>query len=152
MIPIPTGVRVWLATGHTDMRKGFASLSLQAQEVMRRDPLSGHSFCFRERRGDLLKVIWHRGQGPACLRRKARESSFYMTVAGGRRCVDLAGEDELSLVRHRLAQSAGVLASNELRLRFCRLSLAANMIPSGYGLDRRPTAVRSCRRGRNDPD
>lgn len=29
MIPIPTGVRVWLATGHTDMRKGFASLSLQ---------------------------------------------------------------------------------------------------------------------------
>ena len=43
MIPIPTGVRVWLATGHTDMRKGFASLSLQVQEVLRRDPLSGHS-------------------------------------------------------------------------------------------------------------
>jgi transposase len=30
---------VWLATGHTDMRKGFASLSLQVQEVLRRDPL-----------------------------------------------------------------------------------------------------------------
>ncbi len=42
MIPVPTGVRVWLATGHTDMRKGFASLSLQVQEVLRRDPLSGH--------------------------------------------------------------------------------------------------------------
>ena len=24
MIPVPSGVRVWLATGHTDMRKGFA--------------------------------------------------------------------------------------------------------------------------------
>ena len=47
MIPIPTGVRVWLATGHTDMRKGFASLSLQVQEVLHRDPLSGHLFCFR---------------------------------------------------------------------------------------------------------
>jgi transposase len=23
MIPVPTGVRVWLATGHTDMRCGF---------------------------------------------------------------------------------------------------------------------------------
>ena len=34
MIPVPTGVRVWLATGHTDMRKGFASLSLQVQEVL----------------------------------------------------------------------------------------------------------------------
>ena len=51
MIPIPAGVRVWLATGHTDMRKGFASLSLQVQEVLRRDPLSGHLFCFRGRRG-----------------------------------------------------------------------------------------------------
>jgi transposase len=56
MIPIPAGVRVWLATGHTDMRKGFASLSLQVQEVLRHDPLGGHLFCFRGRRGDLLKV------------------------------------------------------------------------------------------------
>ena len=47
------------------MRKGFASLSLQVQEVLRRDPLSGQLFCFRGR-GDLLKVIWHDGQG-ACL-------------------------------------------------------------------------------------
>ncbi|WP_425337402.1 IS66 family insertion sequence element accessory protein TnpB [Rhodomicrobium vannielii] len=44
MIPVPTGVRVWLATGHTDMRRGFPSLSLQVQEVLRRDPLSGHLF------------------------------------------------------------------------------------------------------------
>jgi transposase len=55
MIPVPSGVRVWLATGHTDMRKGFASLSLQVQEVLRRDPLSGQLFCFRGRRGDLLR-------------------------------------------------------------------------------------------------
>ena len=55
MIPIPSGVRVWLATGHTDLRKGFASLSLRVQEVLRQDPLGGHLFCFRGRRGDLLK-------------------------------------------------------------------------------------------------
>jgi transposase len=77
MIPVPTGVRVWLATGHTDMRKGFASLSLQVQEVLRRDPLSGHLFCFRGRRGDLLKVIWHDGQGAACLRRNWRRVALY---------------------------------------------------------------------------
>ncbi len=47
MIPLPTGVQVWLATGYTDMRKGFASLSLQIQQASRRDPLSGHLFCFR---------------------------------------------------------------------------------------------------------
>src|SRR3546814_16895793 len=37
MIPVPSGVRVWLATGYTDMRKGFPSLALQVQEVLRRD-------------------------------------------------------------------------------------------------------------------
>ena len=77
MIPLPQGVRVWLATGHTDMRKGFASLSLLVQEVLRRDPLSGHLFCFRGRRGDLLKVIWHDGQG-ACLFTKRLERGRFI--------------------------------------------------------------------------
>jgi len=45
LIPVPVGVKVWLATGHTDMRKGFASLALVAQEVLKRDPLGGHIFC-----------------------------------------------------------------------------------------------------------
>jgi transposase len=35
MIPVPTGVRVWLATGHTDMRKGFDGLALLVQETLR---------------------------------------------------------------------------------------------------------------------
>ncbi len=80
MIPVPTGVRVWLVTGHTDMRKGFASLSLQVQEVLRRDPLSGHLFCFRGRRGDLLKVIWHDGQG-ACLFTKRLERGRFLYIS-----------------------------------------------------------------------
>ena len=54
MIPLPSGVRVWLATGHTDMRKGFPGLSLLVQEVHHRDPLSGHLFVFRGRRGRYL--------------------------------------------------------------------------------------------------
>ncbi len=78
MIPVPSGVRVWLATGHTDMRKGFASLSLQVQEILRRDPLSGQLFCFRGRRGDLLKVIWHDGQGE----HTHRECSAFVQHAG----------------------------------------------------------------------
>ena len=42
MIPIQSGARVWLAAGHTDMRKGFNGLALQVQELLRRDPHSGH--------------------------------------------------------------------------------------------------------------
>ena len=48
-----------LATGYTDMRRGFPSLALQVQEVLKQDPLGGHLFCFRGRRSDLIKVIWH---------------------------------------------------------------------------------------------
>ncbi|MFC4844548.1 MULTISPECIES: IS66 family insertion sequence element accessory protein TnpB [Bradyrhizobium] len=55
MIPVPAGARVWLATGHTDMRRGFPSLARQVQEVLRKDPLSGHLFVFRGRRSDLVK-------------------------------------------------------------------------------------------------
>ena len=50
---------------------------LQVQEVLRRDPLSGHLFCFRGRRGDLLKVIWHDGQG-ACLFTKRLERGRFL--------------------------------------------------------------------------
>ena len=37
MIPIPSG-RVWIATGHTDMRRGMQSLALTIQESFKRDP------------------------------------------------------------------------------------------------------------------
>lgn len=54
MITLPAGTRVWLAAGHTDMRKGFDGLALQVQEVLRLDPHGGHLFVFRGRRGDRL--------------------------------------------------------------------------------------------------
>jgi transposase len=47
MIPVPSGVRVWLATGVTDIRHGMNSLSLQVQEGLGRDPHAGDLFVFR---------------------------------------------------------------------------------------------------------
>jgi transposase len=63
MIPVPSGVRVWLAVGHTDMRRGMNSLALQVQEAMKRDPHAGDLYVFRGRRGNLIKVLWHDGLG-----------------------------------------------------------------------------------------
>ena len=57
MIPVPSGARVWLATGVTDMRKGMNGLSLQVQEVLGRDLHAGDLYVFRGRRGDLIKVL-----------------------------------------------------------------------------------------------
>ena len=47
MIPIPPGVRVWIATGHTDMRRGMNSLALLVQEAFKRDPHGGDLYVFR---------------------------------------------------------------------------------------------------------
>ena len=57
MIPVPAGVRVWLAMGVTDMRRGMNTLSLQVQEGLGRDPHAGDLYVFRGRRGDLVKIL-----------------------------------------------------------------------------------------------
>ena len=84
MIPIASGVRIWLATGHTDMRRGMRSLALQVQEVLRRDPLSGHLFCFRGRRGDLVKLLWWDGDGLCLFAKRLERGRFVWPRAGGR--------------------------------------------------------------------
>lgn len=76
MIPVPSGMHVWLATGHTDMRKGFDGLARLVQEVLRRDPHCGHLFVFRGKRGDLIKVIWHDGQGSCLFTKRLERGRF----------------------------------------------------------------------------
>ncbi|WP_244604584.1 MULTISPECIES: IS66 family insertion sequence element accessory protein TnpB [Mesorhizobium] len=76
MIPVPSGVKVWLATGFTDMRKGFPGLALMVQETLKRDSHSGHLFCFRGRQGGLIKVIWHDGQGACLFMKKLERGRF----------------------------------------------------------------------------
>ena len=56
-------MRIWIATGHTDMRRGMRSLALQVQEGLGRDPFAGDIFFFRGRSGSLIKAIWHDGLG-----------------------------------------------------------------------------------------
>ena len=56
MIPVPSGVRVWLAVGRTDMRKGMNGLALQVQQALGRDPHAGDLYVFRGARGDLIKA------------------------------------------------------------------------------------------------
>jgi len=72
MIGPGTGVRVYLACGATDMRKGIAGLSALAQEVLRQKPTSGAVFAFRGRKGDRLKLLYWDGQG-FCLYYKVLE-------------------------------------------------------------------------------
>ncbi len=52
MIALPANTRIWIAAGVTDMRRGFTGLSALVQTALEQDPLSGHVFAFRGRRGN----------------------------------------------------------------------------------------------------
>jgi transposase len=83
MIPVPSGVRVWLATGVTDMRRGMNGLSLQVQEAFARDPNAGDLYVFRGRRGDLIKVLWHDGLGLSLYAKRLERGRFIWPSAAG---------------------------------------------------------------------
>ena len=56
-------MRIWLAAGVTDMRKGFDGLATLVQQQLGKDPFGGQLFCFRGRRSHLPKILWWDGQG-----------------------------------------------------------------------------------------
>ncbi|WP_145144410.1 IS66 family insertion sequence element accessory protein TnpB [Roseomonas gilardii] len=83
MLAPPLGTRVYLACGMTDMRKGFDGLAALVQGVLAQDPFSGALFCFRGRRGDLLKVLWWDGQGLLLYARRLERGRFIWPQATG---------------------------------------------------------------------
>ena len=83
LIPIPSGVRVWIATGHTDMRRGMRSLALTVQESLKRDPHAGDLYIFRGRSGDLVKILWHDGLGMSLYAKRLDRGKFIWPSASG---------------------------------------------------------------------
>ena len=86
MTLLPAGVKVHLAFGYTDMRKGMDGLALLVQEVLQQDPFSGHLFVFRGRKANLIKIVFWDGTG-LCLFTKRLEQGVFLwppTVEPGR--------------------------------------------------------------------
>src|SRR3954452_16701451 len=63
MLSCPPTVRIFLGADPTDMRKGFDSLAHLVESTMSLDPLSGHLFVFRSRRGDRIKILYWNADG-----------------------------------------------------------------------------------------
>jgi transposase len=76
MIAVPSDVRVWLAVGHTDMRRGMNGLALQVQEALQRDPHAGDLYVFRGKRGDLIEILWHDGVGLSLYAKRLDRGKF----------------------------------------------------------------------------
>ena len=76
MIPFPANTHIWIVAGVTDMRRGFTGLCAMVQTGLQQSPLSGSVFIFRGRRGDLVKLLWHDGDG-LCLFQKRLDRGRY---------------------------------------------------------------------------
>jgi transposase len=76
MLSLPVPVRILLYTQPTDMRKGFDSLAALVREELAEDPLSGHLFVFRSRRGNRVKLLFWDRDGYCLIYKRLEQGSF----------------------------------------------------------------------------
>ena len=67
------------------MRCGFDRLAERVRAVIGQDPLSGHGFIFRSRRGDRLKILTWDHDGFILWYKRLEAGVFKLPRAGGRR-------------------------------------------------------------------
>ena len=99
MILLPRAVRVYFATGATNLRKSFEGLSNEVRTVLAHDPLSGHVFVFLNRRRNQVKLpLWTRGGFTIVHKRLERgRFTFPVRVADGATSVPIDAH-ELSML------------------------------------------------------
>jgi transposase len=76
MLSLPPSIRIFLCTEDVDLRKSFDGLALMVRQFLGGDPLSGHLFVFRNKRGDRLKLLYWDGDGLAIWYKRLEKGSF----------------------------------------------------------------------------
>jgi len=121
MLSWPPSVRIFLAAGPADMRRGFDGLTRMTTDVIRQDPFSGALFVFRNRRGDRGKVLYWAGDGFALWYRRLERSTFRFPACEG----DAA---EIRAVDLSMILEGIDLSTTRRRHRYARPSLATTSI------------------------
>jgi transposase len=81
MLSLPLPVRIFLCTQPADMRRSFDGLARMVREFLGADPLSGHLFVFRSKRGDRLKLLYWDSDGLAIWYKRLEEGTFRFPAA-----------------------------------------------------------------------
>lgn len=94
MLSISGQVHVFLALQPTDMRKSFDTLAALVQEVLEQDPLSGHLFVFRSKRGDRVKILYWNTHGYALWYTRLERGTFrFPTADNNVTCLTISSTD-----------------------------------------------------------
>jgi transposase len=76
MMIVPAGVKVHLALGYTDMRKGMDGLAMLVQETLKKDPFCGHLIAFRGKRAQIVKILFWDGNGLCLFTKRLDRGGF----------------------------------------------------------------------------
>jgi len=94
MLSLPLPVRIFLCTRHADMRKSFDGLAQMVREFLGADPLSGHLFVFRNKRGDRHKLLYWDGDGLAVWYKRLELGNYrFPAVTGNGHGIEIRAAD-----------------------------------------------------------
>lgn len=83
MLLLPHGVRIFVSSQPTDLRKSFDGLAALARDVIRQDPLSGHLFVFRNKAGHRVKLLFWDRTGYVLWYKRLESGIFRLPVGHG---------------------------------------------------------------------
>lgn len=76
MLSFPAGVKLYLATGPTDLRKSFNGLSMLVEHEYGLDAMAGHLFVFLNRRKNQVRILFWDRDGFCIVAKKLERGTF----------------------------------------------------------------------------
>ena len=95
MLTLPPTVRIFVAAESVDLRRGFDGLAAATRHILRQNPLSGHLFCFINRRRNRIKILLWQPSGFVLLYKRLERGRlrFPLEPAPGQRHVEMSATD-----------------------------------------------------------
>ena len=82
MLTLPPAVQLLACTVPVDMRRSFDGLAAAVEEHLGADPMSGHVYCFFNRRGEHIRLLWWDRDGWMMIAKRLEKGRFQVPWLG----------------------------------------------------------------------